>query len=172
MAPRVVLVGLPGSGKSSVGAELAKVLGIDFADSDDLVTEMTGRAVGEIILDDGEPAFREIEAAAVADAVLDFDGVLSLGGGAVTTESVRSVVVESGVPVVLLTAGREILLERIDGTHYRPLLTGDTAERLNTLAEERDPFYSELATYTVETDYASVAEIAREIASRVAGPGA
>jgi len=167
MAPRVVLVGLPGAGKSSVGTELAGLLGVDFADSDDLVTEMTGRAVGEIIREDGEASFRDIEATAIADTMADFGGVLALGGGAVTTENVRDVLRESGVDIVLLTASQETLLERIAGTHHRPLLDGDTAARLTQLTTERAPLYETLATHLVETDYATVSEVAREIASRL-----
>ena len=89
MPPRVVLVGLPGSGKSSVGAELARRLGVAFADSDELVEAQTGRSVGEIFAQQGEPVFRQLEADLIAAALGSFDGVLALGGGAVTTESVR-----------------------------------------------------------------------------------
>lgn len=168
MAVKAVLVGLPGVGKSSVGDALAQQLGVAFADSDDLVIQMAGRTPGQIILDDGEPAFREVEATVIADATVDFDGVLSLGGGAITTESVRDILRDSGVPVVLLTASQDVLLRRIGRTTHRPLLAGDTAGRLAALSAEREPLYRELATLTVETDDATVDEIARRIAAALA----
>jgi shikimate kinase len=167
MSPRVVLVGLPGAGKSTVGAELAKLLAVPFADTDDLVLEMTGRSVPEIFAEDGEGAFREIEAAAIADALLDFDGVLALGGGAVTTDAVREELQSAAVPVALLTAEQAVLLARLAGTGHRPLLSGDTAARLADLAADREPLYAEVATLTVETDFATTGEVAAEIADRL-----
>jgi shikimate kinase len=167
MPPKVVLVGLPGAGKSSVGADLAKLLQVPFADTDDLVVEMTGRSVPEIFADDGETAFREIEAAAIADALLDFDGVLALGGGAVTTEAVREELQASAIPVALLTAEQDVLLQRLGRTRHRPLLAGDTAVRLAELAAAREPLYAAVATLTVETDFATTADVATEIASQL-----
>jgi shikimate kinase len=167
MAPRVVLVGLPAAGKSTVGGELASLLDVPFADTDDLVMEMTGRSVPEIFADDGEQAFREIEAAAIADALLDFEGVLALGGGAVTTDLVREELRSSQVPVALLTAEHEVLLARLAGSGHRPLLVGDTAARLAELAAEREPLYLEVATLTVETDFATTSEVAAELAARL-----
>jgi shikimate kinase len=167
MAPRVVLVGLPGAGKSTVGAALATLLALPFADTDDLVTEMTGRSVPEIFADDGEAVFREIEAAAIADALLDFDGILALGGGAVTTEAVRAELHAAGVPIALLTAEQDVLLSRIAGSGHRPLLAGDSAARLAELTAEREPLYVAVATLTVETDFATIDEVAAEIADRL-----
>ena len=90
MTPRAVLIGLPGTGKSTTGRRLAKILAVAFADSDELVEQSTGRSVPELIDTDGESAFRELEADAVARALADFDGVLALGGGAVMTARTRA----------------------------------------------------------------------------------
>lgn len=160
MSPRVVLVGMPGSGKSSVGRRLAGLIGTQFADSDDLVIEMTGRSVGEIFGRDGEAAFREIEATAIVDALKDFSGVLALGGGAVTTGSVRRALADSGVPVLLLDAGLAELERRLAGTTHRPLLRGDLVARLAELAEARLELYREVATGVVPTDGLDVPEVA------------
>jgi len=167
MSTRVVLVGLPGAGKSTVGRSLAALLGIDFADSDDLVIEMTGRPIAEIFADSGESAFREIEAAAIADALLDFDGVLALGGGAVTTQAVREELKACGVPVVWLTAEQSVLLDRIGESTHRPLLAEDPSARLAELAGERAPWYAQVATLTVTTDFATSEEVAAELADRL-----
>jgi len=171
MSPRAVLIGLPAVGKTSVGKAAAELLAVDFADTDDLVLEMSGRAPGQIILDDGEAAFRDVEAAVIADALLDFGGVLSLGGGAVTTPTVRSALTDSGVPIVWLTAGHDELVRRIGTTTHRPLLAGDTSERLAELAQERTPIYSELATVIIDTDSASVDEVAADLVEALASGG-
>jgi shikimate kinase len=169
MPPRVVLVGLPGTGKSTVGAELARQLSVPFADSDHLVEQQAGRPVGEIFRQQGEPVFRQLEADMIAAALADFDGVLSLGGGAVTTESVRHDLVASGVPVVQLDAGQDELVRRMSRSRHRPLLAGDAAARLAELAEARGPLYAEVATASVDTGGRSVAEVAASVRQRLIG---
>jgi shikimate kinase len=157
LRPRVVLVGLPGTGKSSVGARLAARLLVPFADSDRLITERAGRSIPEIFDTDGEPGFRRLEAAVVLEALAGFGGVLALGGGAVTTERVRAGLVEAQVPVVLLTATAPELLRRLGRSrNSRPLLAGDPAGRLATLTAERDELYREVCTLTVDTAGRSV----------------
>ncbi|HEX8081758.1 MAG TPA: shikimate kinase [Jatrophihabitans sp.] len=169
MAPRVVLVGLPGTGKSRVGAALAGRLGVAFADSDDLVVQQTGRSVSEIFTHQGEPAFRQLEADMIAQALDGFDGVLALGGGAVTTESVRQDLLASGVLVVQLSAPPDELLRRMPDGGRRPLLAGDAATRLAELAEARAGLYAEVASVTVDTGGRSVAEVAAVLHSRLIG---
>ncbi|MCU1657532.1 MAG: hypothetical protein JWO57_2188, partial [Pseudonocardiales bacterium] len=134
MTPRVVLVGLPGTGKSTTGRRLAKILSVRFADSDDLVEAATGRGVHEIFATDGETAFRSAEADAVRLAIHDFDGVLALGGGALTTPATRAALASSGAPVVLLRAPVDTLLVRVGDGRTRPLLADDPAARLASLA--------------------------------------
>ena len=169
MPPRVVLVGLPGTGKSTVGAELARRLEVAFADSDELVAQQAGRSVAEIFQHQGEPVFRQLEADMIAEALGGFDGVLALGGGAVTTESVRQDLRGSGVPVVLLTAAQEELLARLGGTESRPLLAGDAPARLAELAEAREPLYREVASLTVPTGGRSPAEVAATLHEQLIG---
>ena len=169
MPPRAVLVGLPGAGKSTVGAELARLLGVAFADSDELVVRRTGRTVGDIFASDGEPAFRELEAGVIAQALAGFDGVLALGGGAVTTESVRRCLAGAGVPVVLLTAAQDDLVARLAGTESRPLLAGDLPARLAELAEARQPLYRQVASLTVPTGGRSPSEVAAALAGQLIG---
>ncbi|MDQ2836558.1 MAG: shikimate kinase [Actinomycetota bacterium] len=151
MPPRAVLIGLPGVGKSTVGARLARQLAVPFADSDQLVIERAGRSVTEIFTEDGEPAFRELEAAAILAALADFDGVLALGGGAVTTAAVRDALADSTVPVVLLTAGEAELLRRIGLSRHRPLLAEDPPRQLAELVRTRAAIFRQLAGITVET---------------------
>ena len=89
MPPRVVLVGVPGSGKSTVGGVLAELLGVGLRDTDRDIEVVAGKPIPDIFVDDGEPAFRALERAAVATAIAEHDGVLALGGGAVIDEGTR-----------------------------------------------------------------------------------
>lgn len=89
MAPKAVLVGLPGSGKSTIGRRLAKALDLTLLDTDVAIEEKTGRTIADIFAADGEKEFRRIEEEVIREALVSHDGVLSLGGGAVTTAGVR-----------------------------------------------------------------------------------
>jgi shikimate kinase len=167
MSPRVVLVGLPGTGKSSTGRRLAKMLAVDFADSDDLVEARTGRTVAAIFAESGEAAFRAAEAEAVQAALATFDGVLALGGGALTSASTSAAVSASRVPVVQLRAALETLTERVGDARTRPLLAVDPPARLAALATARDAAYRAVATFGVDTDERTAGQVAAQIAARL-----
>ncbi len=173
MTPRAVLIGLPGAGKTTAGRRLAALLGVVFADSDDLVEQRTGRSVPEIFAADGEAAFRALEAQVIAVALHDFDGVFSLGGGAVLDAGTRAALLSAPAPVVLLSTRVPTLTDRLDrsaGGHVRPLLAGDTAGRLAALAQEREPLYREVATITVDTERRSARRVAAVIADLLGVP--
>jgi shikimate kinase len=167
VSPRAVLIGLPGSGKTTTGRRLAKILSVPFADSDELVEADAGRPIPEIFATAGEAAFRAAEQAVVTRALADFDGVLSLGGGALGRAGTRAAVRSSGVPVVLLQAGLGTLGARIGDAHTRPLLAADPAGRLAALAAERAGTYAELATMTIDTDGRTAGQVAASIAARL-----
>ena len=167
MSPRVVLVGLPGAGKSTSGRRLAKILALPFADSDDLVESAAGRSVGEIFADDGEEAFRDAEAAAIAAALVDFDGVLALGGGALNRPATRAALSSVGVAVVVLRAALTTLGARVGDARTRPLLVADPAGRLADLATRRAPLYDEVATFVVDTDHRTPGQVAATVAARL-----
>lgn len=152
MSPRVVLVGLPGSGKSSTGRALAARLEVDFVDTDELIERAVGRPVTEIFAELGEPAFRAAEAEAVASALDGFHGVVALGGGAILGAETRRVLLDSGVPVVLLHTSMSALVKRIGDGSGRPLLAGSPVSRLAELASQRDAYYRSVARLAVDTD--------------------
>jgi shikimate kinase len=166
VAPRAVLVGLPGAGKTSAGRALARRLRVEFADSDALVVARAGgRTVRELFAERGESGFRALEADAVEAALRDFPGVLALGGGAVTTPRVRAGLRGSGVPVVLLRASPATLLSRIGDGASRPLLAADPPARLAVLTTERAWAYEEVATLVISTDDRSPGQVAGAIAA-------
>ncbi len=167
MSPKVVLVGLPGVGKTTTGRRLAKILVLPFADSDDLVEAATGRCVGDIFAESGEPAFRAAESSAIRAALVDFDGVLALGGGALTVSSTRDALSSCGVPVVLLEAPIPTLVARVGDGTTRPLLSGDPSGRLVALAEQRRPVYADLAGLRIDTTHRNPGQVASLIAARL-----
>ncbi len=167
MTPRVVLVGLPGAGKSTAGRRLAKILAVSFADPDDLVESATGRTVADIFATGGEPEFRRLEADVIARALAEFDGVLALGGGALTSERTRAALAASGVAVVLLQAPLATLASRVGDGRSRPLLAEDPLARLAALAEQREPLYRDAATFCADTENRTPGQVAAQIAARL-----
>jgi shikimate kinase len=167
MTPRVVLVGLPGAGKSTTGRRLAKILAVPFADSDDLVEAAHGRTVREIFAESGEAAFRALERDAIIAALDSFDGVLSLGGGALSSAETRASLVASDIAVVFLEAPVATLVSRVGDGRTRPLLTEDPERRLTVLAEQRRPFYVEVAKLHVDTASRTPGQVASLIAARL-----
>jgi shikimate kinase len=158
VTPRVVLVGPPGAGKTTVGRLLAARGGVAFRDTDDDVVAAAGKPVADIFVDDGEAAFRVLERAAVAAALTGHDGVLALGGGAVLDEATRRRL--AGHRVVFLDVGLSAAAARVGLNRDRPLLLGNPRAQLKRLMDERRPLYAEVATATVLTDGCSAAEVA------------
>lgn len=161
MAPRVVLVGPMGAGKTTVAALLAERWGTSVRDTDHDVETTAGKEIAEIFVDDGEERFRLLERAAVADALGDHDGVLALGGGAVLDEQTRAAL--DGHTVVFLQVGLADAVKRVGLGAGRPLLLGNVRSRIKVLLDERLPVYRAVATHTVETDGRTPAEVADEI---------
>ena len=145
----VVLVGAPGSGKSTVGPLLAERLGLPFTDVDAVIEDRSGRSISEIFADDGEPAFRALEEQTTAE-LLGAPGVLSLGGGAVLSPSTRQSL--AGHRVIWLQVSAAKAVSRVGLNEARPLLLGNVRGRLIRLLNERTPLYAEVATEQVDTD--------------------
>jgi shikimate kinase len=167
VTPRVVLIGMPGAGKTTIGRRVAKLLGVGFLDADHAIVERTGRSIADLFATDGEVGFRTVEAEAIVEALATFDGVFALGGGALTTSTVRDTVAASGVPVVLLTASVRELARRVGDGRTRPLLAGDVSGRLNELADQRGEVLAAVATHTVRTDGLRREAVARQVAAMV-----
>lgn len=170
MAPVVVLIGPPGSGKSSVGAVLARLLGTDLRDTDADVEAAEGRSVPDIFVSDGEEYFRDVERVAVANAIAEHDGVLSLGGGAPIdreTQSLLARYVADGGAIVFLDISLTAAVPRVGLNATRPLLLGNPRQKWLALMKERRPVYERLATLTVLTDNRRPPQIAAEIVQAV-----
>ncbi|MGQ7349755.1 shikimate kinase [Quadrisphaera oryzae] len=160
VAPRVVLVGPMGSGKSAVGALLAADLGVLLRDTDADVEAVAGRPVAAVFAEDGEPAFRALERAAVVDALREHTGVVSLGGGSVLDDDTRADLVALRSPVVLLTATWEHVRDRLGDTSTRPVLAGGAETRWREVMAARERHYAEVADHVVPTDGRSARAVA------------
>ena len=161
MTSRIVLVGAPGSGKSTVGKVLAARLGLTFRDTDQDVETTAGRSISDIFVDDGEERFRSLEKEAVARALREHDGVLALGGGAVLDEGTRTLL--AGETVVFLDVGLAAASERVGFAQSRPLLVINPRAELKRLLDERRPIYTAVAGHIVPTDGRTPDEVADEI---------
>lgn len=159
----VSLIGLPGSGKSTVGRQLARRLHLPFVDSDHAIEERLGCSIREYFEREGEERFRDVEEEVLDELTQHHRGVLSTGGGAVLRPANRKHLRERG-QVVYLKSSPDELFRRLRHDVNRPLLqVADPLGRLRNLYEVRDPLYSETAHFTLETGRPSVATLVNMI---------
>ena len=156
----IVLIGLPGSGKSTVGKLVARRRGEHFADSDQVIEQRIGCSIREFFEREGEERFRTIEAQVLDElSASSLGGVLSTGGGAVLQEGNRERLKSRG-EVVYLHALPDDLYRRLRHDKVRPLLqTADPRARLRALYKTRDPLYRETAHFIIETGRPTVATL-------------
>ncbi|MCH7230070.1 3-dehydroquinate synthase [Glycomyces sp. L485] len=161
----VVIVGPPGSGKTTAGTALAELLGVTFRDTDADIAAAAGKPIPDIFVDDGEDHFRELEREAVRRAVAEHDGVLALGGGAVMAEATRGLLAD--VPVVHLLVDLAEAVKRTEIDRGRPLLAVNPRATMRRLMDERLPLYRQVADIEIDTTGRDVRELAEEIAARL-----
>jgi len=163
--PKVVLIGPPGSGKSSVGRALARITGLSHSDTDSLIESKATKKISEIFVEDGEAVFRAIEADVVAEALVAEVGVLSLGGGSIMHPNTQALLRECGALIVFLEVGIGQAAPRIGFNQDRPMLLINPRQTWLKLMEERLPIYQSLANVTFSTDSKKAQEVAEEIAA-------
>ena len=173
--PLLVLVGPPASGKTTVGTAVAELLGVEFRDTDADIEDVAGTTVADLFVQHGEPHFRALEEQAVARALAEHDGVLALGGGAVTSAATRELLVahgRHGGTVVWLDVDLASAAKRVGLSRDRPILGVNPRAMLRTMLEQRAPLYGEVATATVSTAGREPADVIAEVSSLVHPAGA
>lgn len=169
MAPRVILIGPPGAGKTTLGHALGALLEIEFSDTDSLIEDQEKKSISEIFVDQGEEYFRGVEKSLVLDALVNSKGVLALGGGAPLSVEVQSALKNSGLPIMYLEVSLATAAPRIGFNRDRPLLLGNPRAQWNELLDSRRPIYESVSTKIVNVDHGTPTELAELIAREIAG---
>ena len=167
MAPRVILIGPMGSGKTTIGSLLAEKLGLSFRDTDHLIEEQEEKTVSQIFLDQGEDAFRAIEKRVLREELLTDGTVLSLGGGAPISMDAQSALRAIASHIIFLDISLSTVAPRIGFNRDRPLLLNNPRGQWQTLMEARRPVYEAIADTTINVDDKSEDEIVTIALSRL-----
>lgn len=156
-------MGLPGSGKTTIGRQLARRWALPFVDSDHVIEQQLGCSIRTFFEREGEDSFRDLEQQVIADLTLQHDGVIATGGGAVLRPTNRQHMRERG-QVIYLRSSPEDVFRRVRHDTARPLLqVDDPLKRLRALFEARDPLYRDAAHFVIETGRPSVAMLVNMI---------
>ncbi|MEG0920005.1 MAG: shikimate kinase [Comamonas sp.] len=160
----VCFIGLPGSGKSTIGRQLARNWGVEFVDSDHVLERVLGCTIKEYFSTHGEEAFRDAEARVIAELARSaVPGVLSTGGGAVLRPENRELL-KQNTTVFYLQSSPEDIARRLRNDTNRPLLQGDDPlKRLRDLLAVRAPLYEETAHFVIDTVRCSTAQVVRKV---------
>lgn len=156
-----MIIGPPGSGKSTVGAALAEALGVAFRDTDADIEALAGKPISEIFVDDGEQHFRALEREAVRTALAEHKGIVALGGGAILAPETQELLADEQVVYLDVSLGEAV--KRVGLGSARPLLVFNPRSQLRKLMEERLPIYQRLAKITAVTTGRTQDEIVTEI---------
>ena len=167
MLKKIVLIGPPGAGKSSIGKALAKELNLNFIDSDSEIEKISHKKISEIFIEDGEPAFRLLEVDVVRKVLSDFDGVISLGGGAPINKEIQEVLQDANYPVVFIDVSIAQAATRIGFNKDRPLLLVNPRQQWISLMNDRRSIYEKLASQTISSDNQKPHEVAKQISDKL-----
>jgi shikimate kinase len=156
---RIVLIGAPGSGKSTVGIALAAHLQWPFVDTDALIELKESKKITDLFVDNGEEYFRSVEFSVLQEVLQEESAVISLGGGAPISESAQEVLQSSNSMIVFLDVSLSTAAPRVGFNRDRPLLLGNPRAQWQALSDQRRPIYEKLATQSIKVDDMSVDEI-------------
>lgn len=166
LPPRVVVLGPPGAGKSTIGRRLARALGESFHDTDAAIEEREGKSCGQVFSDLGEPEFRRIEEEVVAEALTTRCGVVSLGGGAVLSAATRALLARCLVVYLEISTAEGV--RRTASSDSRPVLRAENpAAHYEALMRHRRPLYESVADIRVTTERRSPSRVIKEIVAAV-----
>jgi shikimate kinase len=164
---RILLIGPPGAGKSTVARALAEDLGLRFIDTDKLIEKQTGKTITDIFVVDGEPHFREIEMQTLRDVLALESAVISLGGGAPISQDAQDAIKRSHSHTVFLDVSLATAAPRVGFNRDRPLLLGNPRAQWQALSDSRRPIYEMLADDAIKVDDMRVDQVVAEIKMRL-----
>jgi shikimate kinase len=163
MIKKVVLIGPPGAGKSTIGKALAKEIATEFVDSDSEIERITGKKISDIFVEEGEAVFRKTEVEVVTALLDGFEGVIALGGGAPINTQIQEALTGVDFPVIFIDVSISQAANRIGFNKDRPLLLINPRQQWMNLMSERRPIYEKLASQTVNSDSQKPHEVAKLI---------
>ncbi len=164
---RIVLIGPPGAGKSTVGKALADHLSLEFLDTDALIEQSTGKSITDIFVVDGEPIFRAIELEILASVLKSEGAVVSLGGGAPISDEAQALISKSDSHVIFLDVSLSTAAPRVGFNRDRPLLLGNPRAQWQALSDQRRPIYELLADQVIKVDDLEISAIVSAIVKEV-----
>jgi len=164
---RIVLIGAPGSGKSTVGVALAAHLQWPFVDTDALIELKESKKITDLFVENGEEYFRSVEFLALQEVLQEDSAVISLGGGAPISDIAQELLQSSNSVIVFLDVSLATAAPRVGFNRDRPLLLGNPRAQWQALSEQRRPIYEKLATQSIKVDDMTVDEIISIIESNL-----
>ncbi len=164
---RIVLIGPPGAGKSTVGKALADHLSLEFLDTDALIEQSTGKSITDIFVVDGETIFRAIELEILASVLKSEGAVVSLGGGAPISDEAQALISKSDSHVIFLDVSLSTAAPRVGFNRDRPLLLGNPRAQWQALSDQRRPIYELLADQVIKVDDLEISAIVSAIVKEV-----
>jgi shikimate kinase len=164
---RIVLIGAPGSGKSTVGIALAAHLQWPFVDTDALIEMKESKKITDLFVDNGEEYFRHVEFETLKEVLEETSAVISLGGGAPISQPAQDALVASDSTIVFLDVALATAAPRVGFNRDRPLLLGNPRAQWQALSDQRRPIYEKLATQSIKVDDMTVDEIIAIIESNL-----
>ena len=167
MIKKVVLIGPPGAGKSTIGKALAKEIATEFIDSDSEIERITGKKISDIFVEEGEAVFRKTEVEVVTALLDGFEGVIALGGGAPINTQIQEALNGVEYPVIFIDVSISQAANRIGFNKDRPLLLINPRQQWMNLMSERRPIYEKLASQTVNSDSQKPHEVAKLISEKL-----
>ena len=167
MIKKVVLIGPPGAGKTTICKALAKEIATEFIDSDSEIERITGKKISDIFVEEGEAVFRKTEVEIVTALLDGFEGVIALGGGAPINTQIQEALTGVEYPVIFIDVSISQAANRIGFNKDRPLLWINPRQQWMNLMSERRPIYEKLASQTVNSDSQKPHEVAKLISEKL-----
>ncbi len=168
MVSKIILVGMMGAGKTTIGRLLSNKLGYDFVDLDKIIEEKSGVKINTIFEIEGEVGFREREFQVLRDSIEKEKVIISTGGGIVTNEKSRTHLINNNVFIIYLKANLQTLVSRLKNDNSRPILNVDNKEQvIERILLEREPLYQDLADMTVDSTHMKTIDVVKLIIQKM-----